>query len=554
MQNNSHLSNIASLVSDCIAVGITTIVVSPGSRNAPLTILFSSVKSIDLHIVVDERSAGFYALGMAQQLNKPVAVICTSGTASLNYAPAIAEAYYLQVPLLVLTADRPLKWLHQSEGQQINQTGIYDNFSAASFTYDTEKDQQKLKIISRKAFEALITSSRPVHINIPLDEPLYNLDEIYPVHSHVSNWTIPEKHYEFELREEETLFIQKNILVAVGCKQANKEFNQIINALSQHSNVAVLCETMANLDGSKLIRNPDLLIPSLNEQEKADLQPELLITIGTHFISKHLKLFLRKYKPLEHWHINQFDYYPDTFEALSKKLKLPPEFVLEKVNTGIETTDSDYANRWQKQNKKISTGISDYIILQPWSEFRAFKCIYDAIPSGSVLHLGNSMAVRYAQYIEARSDIEYFSNRGTSGIDGSLSTAVGAAVASDKQHSIILGDLSFMYDSNALWKEKLPGNLKIIVLNNGGGGIFRFINGPSKYDGFERTFIARHSSNFEHMAAQFSVPYHPVRTETELKKVLNGFYNTTGIELIEIQTNEEENTKILKSYIHKIID
>ena len=554
MRNNGHLFNIASLVSDCIAVGITTVVISPGSRNAPLTILFSSVKSIDLHVVVDERSAGFYALGMAQQLRKPVALICTSGTASLNYAPSVAEAYYLQVPLLVLTADRPVKWLHHSEGQQINQTGIYDNFCAASFTYDTEKDSQELKIISRKAFEAIISSSRPVHINIPLDEPLYNLDEMYPVQTHVSTWTMPEKIYEFELRGEEVKSVQKKVLLLVGCKHPDNGFNSSINTLSQHANVAILSETMSNLNDPMIIRNPDLLFPSLNEQEKSALTPDLLITIGTHFISKHLKLFLRKFKPKEHWHVDPFDYFPDTFEALTKKLKLPADIVLDKVEEAIKPVDSDYSNRWHEHFKKIKNGIEDVINIQPWSEFIAFKNVFDAIPTDSILHLGNSMAVRYAQYLEARCDIEYYSNRGTSGIDGSLSTAIGAAVASDKQHTVILGDLSFMYDSNGLWKEKLPENLKIVVLNNGGGGIFRFINGPSDFSGFERTFLARHTGNFEHISAQFSVPYHSVQTAAELNKVLDGFYSSDGIELLEIQTNEEENTKILKSYIHKIID
>ncbi|MFB6317806.1 2-succinyl-5-enolpyruvyl-6-hydroxy-3-cyclohexene-1-carboxylic-acid synthase [Saccharicrinis sp. FJH54] len=554
MQNNSHLSNIASLVSDCIAVGITTIVVSPGSRNAPLTILFSSVKTIDLHVVVDERSAGFYALGMAQQLRKPVAVICTSGTAALNYAPSIAEAFYLQVPLLVLTADRPLKWLHHSEGQQINQTGIYDNFSAASYTYDTEKDPAELKIISRKAFESLIASSRPVHINIPTDEPLYQLEGIYPVETQVSNWTSPEKRYTFELRDEEKEALQKNILIAVGCKMPNPDFSSIISKLSEHGNVAVISETTSNLQEGNIIRNPDLLFPSLDENEKKELKPDILITVGTHFISKHLKLFLRKYKPEEHWHSDANGFFPDTFQALTKSLKLPPEIVLGKIEAELKGENDLYSELWQNKDRIIKQGIRDFIILQPWSELQAFKSVYDAIPTGSVLHLGNSMSVRYAQYLEVRSDLEYYSNRGTSGIDGSLSTAVGAAKASEKLHVLILGDLSFMYDSNGLWQEQLPDNLRIIVLNNGGGGIFRFINGPSAFTGFERTFLAKHSRNFKHLAAQFNVPYHPVQNKAELMDALKGFYITKGIKMIEIQSNEEENTTILKTYIHKIID
>lgn len=553
MQSDGHLSNIKSLVSECIKQGITNVVVSPGSRNAPLTILFSSTKSVDLHVVVDERSAGFYAMGLAQQLQRPVAILCTSGTASLNYAPAVAEAYYLQVPLLILTADRPLKWLHHSEGQQINQSGIYDNFSTASFTYDTALKLNDLFDIFPNAVDALRTSSRPVHINIPIEEPFYQLEPYYPIDTPKGHWENKLTSEALAFTNKEKSLLSKNILVAIGCKPPDQGLQTEIEKLSQLPNVVVLSETTANLKGKNMIQNPDLLLPSLSEASKQNLKPDLLITSGTHFISKHLKNFLRNYKPSAHWHIDSHAYFPDTFKALTKQIKETDEKALNTILQLIKSVQSDYSNIWHSAYHTIRSKMKMHSDKLPWCEFSAFKSVYKSLPKGSVLHLGNSMSVRYAQYLESRDDIIYFSNRGTSGIDGSLSTAVGAAMASGKQHTIILGDLSFLYDSNALWKEKLPNNLKVIVLNNGGGGIFRFINGPSNFDKFEKTFLAGHNMNFEHIAKQFKLPYQLVQNENELKNILNGFYHKASIEVLEIKTGEEENNKILKTYIHKII-
>lgn len=552
MNNYDHLSNIALLVKELIRYGIDTVIISPGSRNAPLSILFSSVKTCKTHVIVDERCAAFFALGMAQKLNKPVALLCTSGTASLNYSPAIAEAYYLQVPLLVLTADRPLKWLHHSEGQQINQTDIYRNFCADSFTFDTALNQTALQPIVKASLECLGLQSRPVHINIPIDEPLYNLEHLIPLNIKNRPFEPILKKTPFELNQKEIQSLNTSVFIIVGTCPHNAKLNSILNQLNKHSNVTVLSETTSNLKIQNRIQNLDLLLPGINNDIIDDLKPHILISIGTHFISKHLKQFLRANKPTEHWHINEFGFFPNTFEALTKRIALPIIEVLESIDSLIKVSDSTFAALWQSEFNKM---LAKQVIAEQelaWCELKAFAAIYKLIPENSILHMGNSMSVRYSQYLPVNNAIEHYANRGTSGIDGSLSTAIGSAMADERQHTIILGDLSFMYDSNALWQEKLPDNLKIIILNNGGGSIFKFIKGPGNFEHTERIFQAKHNRNFKHIALQYNIPYTFVDNENELKNTLNRFYNREGLEILEICTNAELNTEQIKSYINKI--
>jgi 2-succinyl-5-enolpyruvyl-6-hydroxy-3-cyclohexene-1-carboxylate synthase len=552
-----HLNNVAQLVSELFNHGIRHVVISPGSRSAPLTIMFSKIETVSKYVIVDERVAAFFALGMSQQLRIPVALICTSGTATLNYAPALAEAFYAQVPLLAITADRPLYWLNNAEGQQINQTEVFKNFVAGSFTYDTSLPSEKTASVVPQAFELMSAFSRPVHINVPMDEPLYSPEPmeltLAPIIQSASRSftnalkTLPQP--------VNRIGSCQKVMIVVGNRLPDYALNNELEKFTNSENVVIICESLSNITAKGVFRMPDFLIPSIPDNELADFCPDLLITISTNLISKHLKNFLRKNKPTEHVHIDAHGYFPDTFCSLTHSLKAKPVEILslmaKQLNSGIK---SNYRSSWKKLFDGISTHLVQTKTLLPWSELKAFSMIHSYLPKGSLLHLGNSLPVRYAQYVEIREDISYFSNRGTSGIDGSLSTAVGASVANSTAATIILGDLSFMYDSNGLWQESLPENLKIVVLNNGGGGIFRVINGPNRFEGVERYFQTRHNMHFRHIAEHYNLPYHLVSTENELNEVLPVFYGTNGTGILEISTDWQLNGNAMKDYIHSIIN
>ena len=552
-----HLNNVAHLVSELFNHGIRHVVISPGSRSAPLTILFSQIETVQKYVIVDERVAAFFALGMAQQLRMPVALICTSGTATLNYAPALAEAYYAQVPLLAITADRPLQWLNNAEGQQIDQTNVFKNFVAASFTYNTSLANENLNSIVPEAFGHLSATSRPVHINVPIDEPLYsNVPiplQLSPVFNKLNNCDDNQlTSLQYLLK---VFGSNQKIMIVIGSRLPDKTLDSALEKLQQFNNLVIISESLSNITATGVVKMPDLLLPSIKNTLVDEYKPEVLITISTNLISKHLKDFLRKNKPAEHVHIDAFGFFPDTFGSLSHTIRANPVDIIPMLTLHANTSvKSNYRQLWNELSRNISDNVQSAKINLPWSEIKAFDILHNFLKNGSLLHLGNSLPVRYAQYFEARHDIMYFSNRGTSGIDGSLSTAIGASVANNSESTIILGDLSFMYDSNALWQEQLPENLKIVIFNNGGGGIFRVINGPNSFDKVERYFQARHTRNFLHIANHYNLPYFNVATEDELINILPVFYSVKGTAILEICTDWQENSNVLKEYIQTIIN
>ena len=543
--------NIAQI---CFQKGITHAVLSPGSRCAPLTISFARHPGIKTITIPDERSAAFIGIGIAQQTKNPSVLICTSGSAAYNYAPAVAESYYQQIPLLVLTADRPPEWIDQLDGQTIRQNNLYGNHVKASFNLPVDYTHPDSKWeVARTISEAINLANQypagPVHINIPLREPFYPKEEIAfdqdikIIKEIVSQPVLSEAAWKVLL--DEYLKAGKKLIVAGQHSQSEA----LIRLLSS-SPVPVVSDLISNLHGSRgVVTKQDIIFSDKNEDVLSGLKPDLLITFGNSLISKNLKNYLRKYKPSLHWHIQPAGKTADTFQSLTKVIPVYPEYFFSNLfekTTG--RSNMAFLESWQHQDSLGHQKLNKFFSGEKtFSEFETVNEFLKYIPENSILHLANSMAVRYANYVGAvgKKNVEVFSNRGTSGIDGVISTAYGAAMTTDKIVTVITGDMSFLYDRNAFWNNYLPDNLRILILNNHGGGIFRMIDGPASQPEAEEFFVTHQALTAENTLKDVNIEYLKVNNRETYYTSLADFFSISGkSKVLEVETDGKLNTEV----------
>ena len=512
-----------SIIEIFAARGIHQIVISPGSRNAPLTIGFASNDTFECFSIADERSAAFFALGMAQQTQKPVVLLCTSGSALLNYYPAFAEAFYSQIPLIIVSADRPHDKIDIGDGQTIRQENVFANHTLFNANLNENVSLENDELIN-EAISKSILEKGPVHINVPFEEPLYETTEELIVKSEI----IPEVQPILE-SENLTEFAKKwnnstKKMISVGVNFPNAIQQKSIDWMANDSSVVVLTETTSNLHDETFISNIDTIITPFSIEDFETFQPEILLTFGGMVVSKRIKAFLRKHKPKQHWHIDMFRAY-DTFGALTKHFKTEPNLFFEQFIPLSQNIKSSYKSEMNaiKKLRKIKQEV--YLSKIPFSDFKAFELIIPRLPEHSMLQIANSSPIRYAQLIDIHPSISVFCNRGTSGIDGSSSTAIGAAFASNQQTILITGDISFLYDSNALWNQYIPKNFKIILVNNGGGGIFRILPGHKETPVFNNFFETSHCFTAEHLAKMYRFNYYTASNETNLLENLETLFS-----------------------------
>ena len=541
------------VISACHQFNIDTVVISPGSRNAPLTVGFTNHPEIETLSVVDERCAAFFALGIAQQTQNPVAILCTSGSALLNYYPAIAEAFYSNIPLVVISADRPKHLIDIGDGQTIRQENVFENhilFSANLIENDTYLTRNSQLI--GEALQVSVSQKGPVHINVPFDEPLYEtVGEIksfkFP---HISMSSLDNSHINYDNLSKIWNAAEKKMIL-VGVNYPDEELHNLMDLYAEDESVLILTETTSNLYHNKAINSIDQLIFSLDDKEFKELQPEVLITFGGMIVSKKIKQFLRKYQPKHHWNIDEKKA-TNTFFCLSEFIQTKPIDFFSNFNTIISNTESSYQSKWLKIRDEKRLKHAQFLSKTSHSDFKVFEQILDSIPNKSLLQISNSSIIRYAQLFKIQDTLRVFCNRGTSGIDGSTSTAIGAAVASKNQTVFITGDLSFFYDSNALWNENIPKNFRIILINNSGGGIFKIIPGP-KSTNAANYFETPHCLTAEHLCKMYNLEYLKADSTLTVNEQLIGFYETSEKpKILEIFTPSEENDLILKEYFKYI--
>lgn len=542
-----------SIIEICLAKGITNIIISPGSRNAPLTIGFAQNPNFTCYSIADERCAAFFALGIAQQTKKPTAIVCTSGSALLNYYPAVAEAFYSQIPLIVISADRPQSKIDIGDGQTIRQENVFINHSVYNANLTEEASEiNDLKI--NEAIEAAILQKGPVHINAPFEEPLYETTDVLSVQPKITELeeTLQTKNIENEADFISIWNNAKRKLILVGVNEVNTIDEKIIEKLAAHQSVVVLTETTSNLHHPSFINSIDTLITPFDDHDFNAFQPEVLVTFGGMIVSKRIKAFLRKYKPAHHWHIDTLRAY-DTFNALTKHFVMHPNDFFTELLSKTKSIESDYFAKISKIYNLRTKKRAEYLNKTVFSDFKVFEKVIETIPKNSQLQISNSSAIRYAQLIDIDPSIEVFCNRGTSGIDGSTSTAIGAAVGNSKQTIFITGDISFLYDSNALWNAYIPKNFKIILINNGGGGIFRILPGHEEKPVFNTYFETSHHLTAEHLAKMYQFTYFKADDLDSLEQNIDLFYKENDTpSILEIFTPTFENDAVLKMYFKEL--
>ncbi len=562
MSYTTNKSGIQSFVALCAHYGIKHVVCSPGSRNAPLVIAFDQDTRFETHVIHDERSAGFVALGMAIELKEPVAVCCTSGSAVANYFPAVTEAFYQCVPLVVISADRPKEWINHGDGQTIMQEGIFGKHVKAELTvpeFIEDSDHTGfIEELSRVMNLCTSNWSGPVHFNCPLSEPLYDTERIEAV-----RFDIPDKEAKrTALSDFDKEYIvdnwsrKKKKLILCGQINETRNLGFLLSEIAEDSSVAVVVENTSNLVNKRFIHCIDRTLVSMDESEIEAFQPDLLITIGGAVISKKIKAFLRKTKGLEHWKIGEEFPEMDTYRALSRSFRMAPHTFLKELGMlDLMRHNSTFGNKWKQRDLQIADALPAFLLGVDHSDLKTFEVVLDSIPEGAYLHMSNSSVVRYCQLFDPIPSIKYFSNRGTSGIDGSTSTAVGVATASEEKLNVLItGDVSFFYDSNGLWNNAFPQNLKIVVVNNGGGGIFRIIDGPSTSDQLERYFEARHHFSIEQMAKTFGLTYTYANSEASVEEKLRQLLLSPKAQILEVDTRDVSNEEHLLKFFNYIRD
>lgn len=560
MQNTDkiHIQHLAEI---CAQKGMKQVVLSPGSRCAPLVIAFNRHPDLECFSIVDERSAAFFALGLAQQSGLPVGLICTSGSAVLNYGPAVAEAFYQKVPLVLLTADRPNEWIDQGENQSIQQFEVFKNYIKKSYQLPVNVvSKEDIWYCDRLISEAINTSSfpdfGPVHINIPLREPLYNVvDVLEPVKPKIVRAVATQMILSDFEKEEITAewHTAKKKLIVVGQGVFKKELNDLLQQISQQKDTVILYESISNIKIENGFGQIDPLVEIIEKKALTDFIPDVVLTFGAGIVSKKLKFWLRKVQVAKHWHLsNSFEHW-DNLQALSKVINLRPETFLSYLLETKVNKASNYFGLWQNLNTEVRKFTKDYLKTAPYSDFNVFEVLMRSFPANANIHFGNSTPVRYSNLVEL--DNQFVNaNRGVSGIDGQVSTALGASNLHKKMTICITGDLALMYDSNALWNKYLQANFKVILINNDGGNIFRIIPGPNKLEELETYFETKNAYKAEYLAKLHGLKYFKATDLQEIENVLKAFYEEKDAPaLLEIKTDGAITAKVLSIYFERLL-
>ncbi|EHQ43668.1 2-succinyl-5-enolpyruvyl-6-hydroxy-3-cyclohexene-1-carboxylic-acid synthase [Myroides odoratus] len=536
-----------SIIELCKAKKLTNVVISPGSRNAPLTIGFTNDPFFTCYSIADERCAAFFGMGLAQQTHIPTILVCTSGSALLNYYPAVAEAFYSQIPLIVLSADRPLHKIDIGDGQTIRQQNVYQNhiLYSANLTEDANSTNDQL---INTAINTAITAQGPVHINAPFEEPLYQTTEqrsVNPIVEEPQFPALPAVDYDYYAKQWNKATKK---LILVGSLAPHTVTDDVIAKLTADGSTLFLAETISNIQAPSVINAIDRLVIPMDDEALQNLQPDILLTFGGMVVSKKIKQFLRQYAPKQHWHVDTLRHY-DTYDCLTDRIYTDAQSFLTQLTANTQPISSTYSN-WANaimvtRNTQHKQHLHDAI----FSDFTALDSIVSQLPKNSQIQVSNSAVIRYVQLLPVDSSIEVFCNRGTSGIDGCTSTAIGAAIGSGKSTVLLTGDISFFYDSNALWNAYVPKDFKIVLINNGGGGIFRTLPGHQENEVFNTYFETTHQHTAQHLAAMYDWAYFQADTTEALSTQAQAFFNTSDRPaILEVNTPTFLNDEVFKKY------
>lgn len=548
----------ANFVDELAKSGLENIVISPGSRSTPLAMTFAEHPDINEWIVIDERSAAFFALGLAKQTGRPVAIICTSGTATANYFPAIVEAYYSRVPLIVLTADRPHELRDVGAPQAIEQIKLYGEyvkwFHEMALPEATPAMLQYVRSkASRAMYIAAAGNSGPVHLNFPFREPLvpnFSLDNLWGTETG-SLQPLFIDGYKQLTEEQLNVFVNKLHAKKRGVIVCGPQYDidtaKKIAQLGEKLGLPVLADPLSQIrsgehDKTTIIEGYDAFLR--NEEIRKQLEPDFIIRFGAMPVSKPFLFYMKE-------HPNAARYVIEPYAGFREPTTLPTEIIytdvdwfcdaLIHVSSGLQF-DSNWFQKWEKMNqvakKHLQLSQSDCL-----TEGDAVRIMLEEIPDKTTLYVGNSMAVRDVDtfFMTTSKQLKVLANRGANGIDGMISSGVGAA-ASGERVTLLLGDLSFFHDMNGLLAAKqYQLNITILLINNNGGGIFSFLPQAADEKHFDLLFGTPLELDFQYAANMYGAAYSLVTEDAALKDALKQSYHHPGLSIIEVQTERTEN-------------
>lgn len=483
-----------------VGYGVRDIVLCPGTRDTPLIMAAVRTPGLKDHDVVDERSAAFIAYGMCKLSRRPVAVVCTSGSAALNLTPAIAEAYYAHCPVIAVTADRPDEWIDRDDSQTIRQKGVMDNFvvKSVNVTCHCESADVRNAITTNlnvALAEATSIKCGPVHINVEVDEPIaeeVEMDSAIALKSRVIHIYNDHVLGPDAINDTVCLMSEKRKIMIVGGFDfpMTRVQRERLARFAERDNVVLLSEHVSNMKTGNAITMIDEALVAIRN-DKTMFYPDLVVSFGGALVSRSLKEFIRE-SGAEHWMVGHHQMYPDCFSTLTKVFPDKEEFL--KMLDSVSVCVSDYNKLWHNVADGNIVVRKRFMADAPWCDLSVIDRICREIPEGWNLQLSNGMTVRYALGVPVLTAATVHCNRGVSGIDGSLSTAVGASVACEGNTLLITGDMSAQYDMGALASTLIDSRLRIVVMNNGGGGIFRFIRTTCRLPELDAHIASR--SNF----------------------------------------------------------
>ncbi len=533
---------------------IRKIVLCPGSRNAAIVHTLANIEDFTCYSVTDERSAGFFAIGLSLQGGGPAAICCTSGSALLNLHPAVSEAFYQQIPLIIISADRPAAWIGQMDGQTLPQPNVFGNLVKMSVNLpevNTDEDEWYCnRLINEAILETNHHGKGPVHINVPLSEPIYRFTAKTLPDARVITRYQGLNVYDRDYKELINKLNQANKrMIIVGQMNLIYQFDKkYVKPLCK--NFVWLTEHLGNQTTPGLaIKNFDVAVSAMDEVRQEQMTPELLITFGGHIVSKQMKKYLRNHPPKEHWHITPDGKVADLFGCLTTIIEMDPFEFLEKIAFLLEGNPTNYPLMWENWCKTIPEPSL------PYSQISVTGDLIKALPAPCSLHLANSSTVRYAQLFTLAKGVEVCCNRGVNGIEGSLSSAIGYASASTQTNFILIGDLSFFIDMNALWMSHLRNNVRILLFNNEGGEIFHTLPGMDKTDKSRPFITAEHQTSAKGWAEERGFQYIKVRDDEEWQDALKVFASPEEQErpmILEVMTDKSEDTRLLREYYKSV--
>ena len=551
--SNTPFENVRILVAMLKAYNIKHIVLSPGTRNIPFVYMVEEDNFFNCYSVVDERSAAFFAIGLIQKLNEPVAICCTSGTSVCNYSSGVTEAFYQKLPLVVLTADRNYYYLNQNEDQMIPQMGILQSVVKCSVQLPKINDSKDMWYCKNRIHSALLELDHgepgPVHIDFPIEEGLGRnfmnykaaIKDSFPVVQRVNRYETGMKQKLWEDKRSE-LENSKIMIVFGQSNIADKRLMDAVNSFTEHYNAVVAADSLSNAKCRNQL-NLSTFCQVISDKEREEMMPDVLITINGNIVAGIKALITKRKKCVKYYQIDKSGMIKDAYKCIDSIFECTPTEFFEYFSESKNISDNSYYSLLKARNDMIKIPDVEY------SSFYTVKRFVEEMPDDSIFHIANSMSVRLVNIFTLKDGIRVFGNRGTNGIDGSCSAFIGNSLLSqDKLCFLLIGDLSFFYDMNSLWNRYSNSNIRIFLQNNEGAEMFHYRYGQG-LENINRHIAAEHFSTARGWVEDQGYRYLSARTREEFEEALRIFISPSDKPIFfEVFTKKDEDAAVQRRF------